>query len=338
MKILILRFSAIGDLLLITGLLRMLRLQLGAELHLLVKKNYAGVLSTNAHLGAIHSWEDAQAKPILAALRQERFDLLLDLQHNLRSYRITWALGLPSTRLNKLNWRKYLFTRFKINILPPALHVFQRYLHTAEHLGIADDGLGLEYPLLPEAQIDSEALWGWASGSYTALAFGAAHATKALPYEKLKELCLVLAPHRLLLVGGKAETALAEKVLSDLGEPEHLRHACGQFSLQESAWALQKAKAVVAVDTGLMHLGAALQKPIYLIWGNTHPSFGMGAYYGSASGQRAEYLEMRELACRPCSKIGHKSCPKKHFLCMLGQDFAPIRAWLDSFANSITEA
>jgi ADP-heptose:LPS heptosyltransferase len=70
-----------------------------------------------------------------------------------------------------------------------------------------------------------------------------------------------------------------------------------------------------------MHIGAAFGKKIISIWGNTVPEFGMYPYRANPASIQ---FEVDGLKCRPCSKIGHQACPKKHFKCMLNQDLDGI--------------
>ena len=118
-------------------------------------------------------------------------------------------------------------------------------------------------------------------------------------------------------MGGREEqedgTTLAQ------GDPVRIYNACGKFSLHESAAILRRAHVVITHDTGLMHIAAALRKPILSLWGNTVPAFGMYPYYGKpglATIPSSYMLEVKNLSCRPCSKIGYAACPKKHFRCM----------------------
>jgi ADP-heptose:LPS heptosyltransferase len=71
-----------------------------------------------------------------------------------------------------------------------------------------------------------------------------------------------------------------------------------------------------------MHVAAAFNKPIVSVWGNTVPEFGMYPYL---NGKTPDYrAEVKGLKCRPCSKIGYKECPLKHFKCMNDQDVGKI--------------
>jgi ADP-heptose:LPS heptosyltransferase len=88
---------------------------------------------------------------------------------------------------------------------------------------------------------------------------------------------------------------------------------------------VSKSKSVITHDTGLMHIAAAFQKEIISVWGNTVPEFGMTPYYGNKEIRNLTF-EIRNLSCRPCSKIGYAKCPKGHFNCMVLQDTSAIAA------------
>jgi ADP-heptose:LPS heptosyltransferase len=94
-------------------------------------------------------------------------------------------------------------------------------------------------------------------------------------------------------------------------------NCCGRFSINQSASLIKQARVVVSHDTGLMHIAAAFHKRIISIWGNTIPEFGMYPYL---PGPASQIFQVEGLPCRPCSKIGFSTCPKKHFMCMNEMD------------------
>ncbi len=101
----------------------------------------------------------------------------------------------------------------------------------------------------------------------------------------------------------------------------------GQLSLNQSASIIEQSEKVLSHDTGLMHIAAAFKKPIISVWGNTIPDLGMYPYMPTHPNQFSVH-EVSGLKCRPCSKIGHQTCPKNHFGCMNRQD-------LDRIADSV---
>jgi len=99
-------------------------------------------------------------------------------------------------------------------------------------------------------------------------------------------------------------------------------NACGIFSIQQSASVIARAEWVITPDTGMMHIAAAFSKKIISVWGNTIPEFGMGPYKPNAENK---IVEMKNLSCRPCSKLGYEQCPKGHFKCMNEIDFSFLK-------------
>nr|MBP6673381.1 glycosyltransferase family 9 protein [Bacteroidota bacterium] len=85
----------------------------------------------------------------------------------------------------------------------------------------------------------------------------------------------------------------------------------GEFTLLETAAAMEFCDVVVTNDSGLMHLAAAKQRKVVAVFGSTVQEFGFAPY-----GTEAVVIENKTLDCRPCTHIGRKECPKGHFRCM----------------------
>lgn len=315
-KILVIRFSSIGDIVLITPVIRCLKQQLNAEVHLLTKHSFAGVLKANPYL--YKTWSiHKNASEVLPALKKEGFHAIIDLHNNLRSLHVKMGLWrTPAHTFNKLNWQKWLLTRWKINRMP-AVHIVDRYLQTAIPLGVKNDNKGLDHFIPQEDQV-TPASYGLVT-PYVALVIGAAHATKRLPMEKLRALCQEI-KNPIVLLGGPTDENTARQIAEGLDQVHNL---CGSLRLHQSADLLRQAGVVISHDTGLMHMAAALRKPIVSVWGNTVPSFGMYPYLPGQQELHTAF-EVKHLACRPCSKIGYQECPQKHFNCMQQQDIVAI--------------
>ena len=315
MKILVLRFSSIGDIVLTTPVVRQLKTQVpGAQVHFATKAAYASLLAANPYLDGVHLLRGSLSE-LVRELRAERFDFVVDLHNNLRTRLIQLQLpGVPGRAFDKLNWLKYLLVRFKINRLPP-VHIVDRYRVAAAPLGIRDDGEGLDYfiPAGEEVVVETDLPAGFRPWEYVAVAIGAQHATKRLPVEKLIELMQRLAPRPVVLLGGPEDESTGHII--HLAATSLIYNACGQLSLHQSASVLRQAQFVVSHDTGLMHIAAAFRKEVFSVWGNTVPQFGMYPYRTPF-----EVLEVPGLPCRPCSKIGFGQCPQGHFKCMREQD------------------
>ncbi len=313
MKFLLIRFSSIGDIVLTTPIIRCLRKTYPeAEIHFLTKRSFKGILENNPYIDKFHLLEE-DLDSVITELKEEAFTHIIDLHHNLRTLRVKRALNkVPVFSFNKLNTRKFIYTNLKINTLPQK-HIVDRYFESVETLGIKDDGLGLDYFIPDIDKVKQDDIPTSHSAGYIAIVIGAALATKKMPVHKLKELCSAI-NHPVILLGGK-EDYLDGKEIAVVDDVK-IYNACGKFNLNESADLLRNAKLVITHDTGLMHIAAALQKPIISVWGNTVPAFGMYPWYGKFSKQHYDVVEVKKLWCRPCSKIGYKKCPKGHFKCM----------------------
>jgi len=314
LKILIIRFSSIGDIVLTSPVIRCLKQQVpGVEIHYLTKKSFQTVLKNNPYIDKLHLLEDSLS-PLIYQLKAEKFDHIVDLHRNLRTMLLKSRLGIKSSSFDKLNVEKWLLVNFKINILPP-LHIVDRYLKTVEFLGVKNDDKGLDYFL--EKDYSLTELLPESHRNYTGVAIGAQHFTKRLPVYKLIEVCKLL-DHPVVLMGGKEDAERADEIAKGAGE--HVFNACGKFTLDESAYLVKMSMQIITHDTGLMHIAAAFNKPIISIWGNTVPGFGMYPYQVTES----KIIEVAGLKCRPCSKIGFQKCPLGHFKCMNEQDPAQI--------------
>jgi ADP-heptose:LPS heptosyltransferase len=224
-----------------------------------------------------------------------------------------------SFSFEKLNYKKWLLTNFKINKLPK-IHIVQRYLNTVKALGIENDGKGLEYYIPEIDKVSLTELPATLQNGYVAFAIGAQHATKRLPTPKIIEICKRL-NQPIVLLGGKEDVVNANVITTECGKL--VFNACGKYNLNQSASLVQQAKSIITHDTGLMHIAAALNVKTVSVWGNTVPDFGMYPYFPE-SPERFKIVENNNLSCRPCSKIGHDKCPKKHFKCMEDIDVGEI--------------
>lgn len=285
-----------------------MKTQLGAELHFLTKRAFEPILLPNPHIDRVFSFEKEIAE-VLSRLKSEKYDLVVDLHHNLRSLRVKCALGRPARSFDKLNFEKWLLVNFKTDRLPD-VHIVQRYMAAVAHLGARYDGAGLDYFIPPESEVrvsDHSPLL--TEGNFIAFVLGATHATKRLPVEKAAEICRHL-DQPVVLLGGKAELAASRTIVGP-----NVVNLCGQLSLHQSASFVRQSAKVLTHDTGLMHIAAAFRKKIVSVWGNTIPKFGMYPLYPTGMNLNTS-VEVTGLPCRPCSKIGFDRCPKGHFRCM----------------------
>ena len=296
-------------------MIRCLKKQLpDAEVHFLTKEAFRSIVEHNPYIDKLHvlahSWE-----LMIHELKEENYDYVIDLHHNVRTLTVKKALGKKSFSFHKLNIEKYIYTSLKLNILPN-VHIVDRYLATLKSFGVKNDDAGLDYFISPKDETHKQDIPASHHAGYIACVIGAAHGTKKWPVNKWKEFADQM-DHPLILLGGKEDADNGKEIASV--DPVKVYNACGKFSINESADLVHKAKIVVTHDTGLMHIAAAYKRPVVSLWGNTVPSFGMYPY-----NTPYDILQVNKLRCRPCSKIGYDKCPLGHFKCMQKIEVAAV--------------
>ncbi len=311
MKVLIIRLSSIGDIILTSPAIKYAKLHLNAEVHYLTKKTNESLVRQNPYIDKVILFDDS-LNTIIRQLREENYDRIFDLHNNLRTLIIKSRLRIKSRTLNKYNFSKWMMVNLKRKIEVP--HIVKRYLHTVDNTCRGDftDNLEFYYSIKPSftdfIKLPEE---------FYCFSLGAKHFTKKIPVSLVTKIIENI-NFSVVLIGGKdvfEESLQIEKTCNVI-------NLCGKLTIEESACIIEKSRLIVSSDTGMMHIAAALNKEIHVIWGNTVPEFGMYAYYGNNVSKSYNYEV--ELKCRPCSRIGFDSCPKKHFRCMIGHDSEAI--------------
>jgi len=309
-KYLVLRFSSIGDIVLTTPIVRGLKQQVeNAEVHFFTKPAFKEILEANPYVDKIHVLEE-NIKSQLDLLQQEGFDYIIDLHKNLRTARVKSALKTISFSFDKLNFQKWLLVNFKIDKLPRK-HLVDRYYESIDIFDVHDDEKGLDYFIPQKDEVDLSSLMPGSKGhDYIGFVMGANHNTKMLTEDMVNSV-LSKIKYPVILLGGREDYQFAERIRQK--NPENVFNACGRFSVNQSASLVQQSRVMITPDTGLMHIAAAFKKPLISIWGNTVTEFGMYPYYANSL---SSVFEVKGLSCRPCSKLGYRKCPKKHFRCI----------------------
>lgn len=307
-KILVIRLSSIGDIILTTPVLRELATTFpGSEIDYCTKAPFKVLLSGNPHLNNLFT---VDAPP------SGSYDLVVDLQNNIRSKRIIRQVQAGVVKsYRKRNWKKLLLVRTRIDLTGTYRSVVDRYREELIASGVKPDEHGCElFPSNADRIFASTAL---GSGvPVLALCFGAMHASKRYPPEKFARLLSLLFTSMdlsVILLGGKDDIAHAHAIMQALPETErkNVIDLAGKSSLQQSAAVLERADAVLSNDTGLMHMASCFGKKIFVIFGSSVKAFGFLPYHVPY-----ELFENAGLDCRPCSHFGRDRCPEGHFRCM----------------------
>lgn len=317
----ILRLSSMGDILLSSPLVRILRHRFPqARIDFLLKSQFAELYAANPHLNHLLTLDASKGRAALSALRSKirsvGYDVVIDIHNNFRSTFLRRAAGAKLFIVHKYKWQRFLLIKLGINTYREIVPVYQRYLRAAADLQLEDDGQGLELFIPTEQQNQVAELlrsMGLKSNSLIiAMAPGAGFFTKRWPIEnflELAKLCIERNNAQILLLGNEKEKSICRLIQQELGS--QIINLTGKLSLLQSAAALQSSHLLISNDTGLMHMATAIKKPVVAIFGSTSRELGFFPI-----GSAVSIIENKALSCRPCTHIGRETCPKKHFRCM----------------------
>lgn len=309
LRVLIVRFSSIGDVLLTTPLVRALRRRHpDAELTFVTKRGMVPLVSDNPHLTGVAALEPGEAVGHLARrLRTLSPTHGLDLHGSLRSLALRALVGARWAGYGKRKVARTLLIAAKVDAYGAPTPVPERYFAAARRLDVHPDGSRPEFHLAPAAGervaswLDERDLTG---APLAVLAPGAAHATKRWPVRHWIELVDRLRAARLepVVVGGPGDRGIAQQ----LPAPS----AAGEFSLQETGALLARGRVLVSGDTGVMHMATGVGVPVVALFGPTVAQFGFFPY------RAASAVLQHDLPCRPCSATGTARCPHGHHRCL----------------------
>ncbi len=306
-KILIIRFSSIGDIIYTSPVVRCLKQQIkGLEIHYITKQSYSFLLSKNPYLDKLIFLKPS-LKETIKELKAENYDHIIDLHNTIRSSVIKFRLGVPSSTFDKQRLKKWMALKFKINRVKP-VHLVDRYLETVKFMGVVNDQQPIDYFMERSYRLEDLLPPSHQEG-YIAMIIGATHFTKRMPNNKVAELCKKLSAP-VALLGGKDVLENGRIIAEAAGA--NVYNACGRISFDESVFLVKNAVSIIGFDTGLTHVAEAFNKRITSIWGSTIPELlGVQPYKVDEV-----YEAGVELPCRPCSKFGLPKCPLGHFKCM----------------------
>ena len=320
-RILLVRFSSLGDVLLTTPLIRALRARHPtATLTALTKEVWSPLLSANPHLDQVVTLAPGQSLvPLARAVRRAGFTDRLDLHASVRTRVLRLLVPGAWHGYGARRRERRALIRLKQNIYRDHVPVAERYFEAARHLDVTPDGGPAELFTSPAAEARAEE---WLARSeldarlpLVGVASGAAHATKRWPVRHWRTLAGELTGRGfgMVLVGGVGDRVAAADIAAAV--PGRAASAAGELDLQATGALLRRVRVVVAGDTGPMHLATAVGTPVVGLFGPTVEAFGFFPYHAQSR------VVEQSLSCRPCSSKGGPRCPLGHHRCM--EDMLP---------------
>ncbi len=302
-KILIIRLSSLGDILLTTPTIRAIKQKYkNSQIDFVLRKEYADTLLYNARISKFFYYNNESNAGLKQELKAAPYDLVIDLQNNFRSRSLINGIKAEILSFKKPTLKKLLLVWFKINLLRNGKTIIQRYADTAK-VNLISEELELIIPPKIKAKLEDKK-------KYIGFCPGSKHFTKRWLPEYFIELGRMLTPRgfTIVLFGGRADKDICEVISEKIPGSINLQN---EDDLLQTAAEMQKCKIVITNDSGLMHTATAVKISVAAIFGSTVREFGF-----APSNIKNIILENNSLSCRPCSHIGKSACPKKHFRCM----------------------
>ena len=292
-KILIIRFSSIGDIILTTPLLRCLNNQLNVEIDYLTKSEYKDLVTSNPHVNEVITL--GSISETLDILRSKNYNYVIDLQNSLRSLLIRSLLFIKSYSFSKYNFKRYILIYFGINFLNN--HIVDRYFKSVKRLNINNDKKGVDYYFgSKKFHLDFNI-----EQDYICWCIGGTYEQKRLSYVQILNVISKI-EHPVLFIGGSKEKEISSRIKNRISR-NNIFDLCGKTSIDESAYLMKKSKLILTNDTGMMHIASAFDVPIISFWGCTKPSLGFYPYQANI---KSECI-ITDKSKNPCSKHG-KHC------------------------------
>jgi ADP-heptose:LPS heptosyltransferase len=320
MKILVIRFSSMGDIIYTTPVVRCLKKQLpDAEVHFITKPAFKYIYDNNPYVDKLLLLKPSLSETI-RDIEAEGYDHIVDLHNNLRTAIIKLRTRIPSSTYHKQTILKWLSLKLNLKLVPP-VHLVDRYMKAVKILGVKNDDQPIDYYIKAEHQLD-KLLPSSHQRGFVAFIIGATHFTKRMPNDKIISICKEI-DLPVVLLGGNDVKANGNEIAVAIGGKVY--NACGITSLDESVFLVSKADKVIGFDTGLTHIAEAFDRPIVSVWGGTVPELlGVQPYK-----VKEVLVSGVDLECRPCSKFGLPACPLGHFKCMRDIDESKITEFVN---------
>lgn len=322
-KILVIRFSSLGDIIITTPLLKILKENFpSAEIDYCTREDYRELLNTNPHIRKIiavgSDFDFARLKQLKNTISLGRYDLIIDAHNNFRTFYLRQFLRFKSKFLvfKKYSFRKFLLVKFKINLMKKLPSITERYIKIIEPITNAKQTIPLPEIFTNEStkeKIDSifKELGINTTNKIIAIAPSSKHFTKTYPAELYTELINKFDNDTTVLLIGKGNDIMQIGRIMEKSSG-NIYNLCSMLNPIELAELLKRCSLFISGDTGPMHIAEAVNAPLIMLAGSSVKEFG---FYPQS--EKAVVIENNNLKCRPCSHIGLSYCPLGHFKCMV---------------------
>lgn len=335
-KILVIRLSSLGDIILTEPLLRSLKAALPrSSIHFVTKKMYADVLRFNPFIDSLIETDDdidyQGLKELKKRITSGNYDLIIDAHNNLRTFYLKLFQKAKKLTFKKYSFRKFLLVKFKINLMKQLPPIAKRYCDIIRPLTDKIDDFNPSIFIDPAASGSSviEHLKNSTAGKILiGIVPSSNHFTKTYPAEKYIELINSFDKNKYsFYLFGKGSDKQNIDIITK-GTGDNVIDLCDMLDIHDLAETMEKCALIISGDTGPMHIAESLNIPLVMLAGSSVKEFG---FYPQNS--NALVMERDGLSCRPCSHIGKSYCPKDHFKCMNDLTPATVSAKMIKLLN-----
>ncbi|MFA5405264.1 MAG: glycosyltransferase family 9 protein [Ignavibacteria bacterium] len=303
-KILVIRFSSFGDIVLTYPFITQLkRVFPNAQIDFLTKEKFSYLVKMHNDVDNVLVYNGEKISELRKNIKKNNYNLVLDIHKNIRSIFSTLYSNPKKIRYIKGTLKKLLLVALKINLFGGELPVYKRYLLALDKIRFLDNldfnttNLDFEKePIIKEP--------------YILIAPSSKHFTKTLPKEKFEQIIKGIQNKKIILVGDSfGEDMSICKYLSE--KSANTLSYSGKTDFKTLTNLIYNSELVLCNDSGVLHLAEALNKKVIVFFGSTVKEFGFFPQLKSTI-----VFENKNLKCRPCTHIGKNYCPEKHFKCM----------------------
>lgn len=328
--LLILRFSAIGDVAMTVPVVKALAdarpdISITMVSRPYAKAFYEGIAPNVTFVGI--DLKDKRYKGLLGMehlykdLSRYQPDMVADLHDVLRTKYVRWRFkgaGIPVEYIDKNREGRRALTRKENKIREQQPTSFEKYQAVFHRLGIDFKLHAEEVPMadiITPTRMDGKDSSSWGEWERAiGIAPFAAHNGKIYPLEKMERVIADLtAAHPdlsiLLFGGGKQETEVFGKWVSKYNKVIYASGKCN--GMREELAVMKQLRCMITMDSGNMHLASLVGTPVVSVWGATHPLAGFMGW-----GQDPENAVQVDMPCRPCSIYGNKPCMRDDYACL----------------------
>ena len=309
MKVLIIRFSSLGDVILASSLLDPLY-NLDIKVDFLTFKPFGEIFKEDYRLNKLIEVDKKELKTISQIksftnnLKKENYDYILDIHSNLRTFSISLFSRIKTIRYkkNSIKRRLFLYKPFRRFLINQNFNVLFAYLETLKLFGEKN-----YKKYRPRLILHSDDFKGVNNlpKNFVVIGSGARYKNKIYPYFNKVSQILLENGFNVVLVGSKDDKNLDRNVY-----PKEVIDLRGELSLRQSMAVISKAVGSISNDSAVAHLSRAVQTPVLMIYGATHP------YFGFAPLEDEGDFIIKNLSCQPCDLHGKKECKFKSLYCL----------------------